>query len=232
MKYIFNIILCLALLSGCQTGNVASFWDGRSVAVDDIAAAEDQFADFASAAVSAQPQDALHAMDVLFDKLKQDAVAYFIYAEWMDGAFYNILSPCRSALLYGKAVERLVSDGILVENEYAPFLRRLEWMQLNAEGSPATVPGCARFDARTLVLVLDLGCPSCREALEKLGNAPEWNGVRKIAVGLGNGPQPSVSGWEYLFPENGTSCFDIHTSPIYFVVAPDGTVEKGYTPAL
>lgn len=231
MRRLSLYILCLALLSGCQTGNVASFWDGRSVVVEDIAASEEQFAEFASAAAKALPQDALHAMDVLFDKLKEDPVDYFIYAEWMD-AFYDILSPCRSALLYGKAVERLVSDGILTDNEYAHFQKRLEWMQFNTEGSPAMVPGCSRFESRTLVLVLDLGCPSCREALEKLGSAPEWNGVRKIAVGLGNGPQPSVSGWEYLFPENGTSCFDIHTSPIYFVVAPDGTVEKGYTSAL
>jgi hypothetical protein len=129
-------------------------------------------------------------------------------------------------------VERLVSDGILTENEYAPFLRRLEWMQLNTEGSPAMVPGCSHFDTRTLVLVLDLGCPSCREALEKLGAAPEWNGVRKIAVGLGNGPQPTVPGWEYLSPENGNACFDLHSSPAYFVVAAGGVVEKGYTPAL
>lgn len=231
MKYILNIILCLVLLAGCQAGNVASFWDGRSVAVEDIAASEEQFADFVSAAAKAPSQDALHAMDVLFDKLKEDAVDYFIYAEWMN-AFYDILSPCRSALLYGKAVERLVSDGILTENEYAPFLRRLEWMQLNTEGSPAMVPGCSHFDTRTLVLVLDLGCPSCREALEKLGAAPEWNGVRKIAVGLGNGPQPTVPGWKYLFPENGNACFDLHSSPAYFVVAAGGVVEKGYTPAL
>ena len=225
-------VLCLALLMGCQAAGVGQFWNTHSIDYSDIRAAEDQFADFAELAVSAPEEEALAALDVLFDKLKQDTVGYYLYSEWMDGAFYNLLSPCRNVTLYGKAVDRIVADGILQPYECEPFLQRREWIQYNQEGAKAFVPGMSRFDARTLVLVLDLGCPSCREALETVAADPQWSGLDKLAVGLGYGPKPEVPGWEYLFPENGAAVFDIHMTPIYFVAAADGTVESGYTPAL
>jgi len=232
MRKLSLYILCLVLLAGCQTGNVTTFWNRHSISVDNMDAAEKQFGAFAALAASAPEKDALAAMDALFDKLKEEPVAYYIYAEWMDGAFYDILSPCRSDVLYSKVVERLVADGIFSESEYAPFLQRLEWMQYNRKGAKALVPGRSHIDTRTLVLVVNLSCPACREALETLQSAPAWSDARKIAVGLGNGPQPTVPGWEYLFPENGTSLFDIHMSPVYYVVAADGTVEQSYTAAL
>ena len=232
MKRTLTAVLCLALLAGCRAPGVGEFWNTHSIDYSDIHAAEEQFADFAELAVAAPAEDALAAMDMLFDKLKQDTVAYYVYAEWMDGAFYNRLAPCRDATLYGKAVDRFVADGILTESDYAPYLRRREWIGFNREGAKAFVPGAAPFDTRTLVLVLDLGCPSCREALEKLGTDPQWEDVRKLAVGLGFGPAPDVPGWEYLFPENGMSVFDIGMTPVYFVAAADGTVESGYALAL
>ena len=229
----FNIaVLCLVLLAGCQATGVGDFWKKHTIDYSDIHAAEDQFADFAELAVSAPVEDALAALDDLFDQLKQDTVGYYLYADWMDGAFYNLLSPCRSAALYGKAVDRFVADGILSANECDPYLQRREWIGYNLEGTPALVPGLASIDTRTLVLVLDLSCPSCREALEKLGADPQWDGLRKVAVGLGYGPEPTVPGWEYLFPENGRAVFDIGMTPIYFVAAADGTVESGYALAL
>ena len=97
---------------------------------------------------------------------------------------------------------------------------------------PVGLPVRSLRTARTLVLVLDLGCPTCREALETVATDPQWDGLQKLAVGLGYGPKPEVPGWEYLFPENGTTVFDLHMTPIYFVVNADGTVESGYTPAL
>lgn len=231
MKYFQTVVLCLALLAGCQTQGVSSFWDTHSIDYSDIRAAEDQFADFAELAVSAPQEEALAALDRLFDKLSQDPVAYYIYAGWMDGAFYHPLSPCRNAALYGKAVERMVADGILGEEEYHPFLQRREWMGYNLEGTQAVVPGLSP-GTRTLVLVLDLGCPSCREALEKLAADPQWRDVKKVAIGLGYGPEPAVPAWEYISSGNASAVFDIHLTPIYFVVAADGTVERGYTMAL
>ena len=232
MRYLLTVILCLGLLLGCRVQNVSSFWNTHSIDYSDIKAAEDQFADFAELAVAAPERDAMAAMDVLFDKLKQDPVAYYIYTNWIDGAFYNPLSPCRNASIYGKAVERIVADGILDDNEYAPFLKKAEWMQYNLEGSKAIIPGLSQIDARTLVLVLDLNCSSCREALESLASDHEWKELHKMAICMGLGPMPSIPGWEYLFPENASAVFDIHMTPFYFVVAADGTVERGYTTAL
>ena len=232
MERTFTAVLCLVLLAGCQAPGVRDFWNTHSLDYSDIHAAEDQFADFAELAAAAPEADALAALDVLFDQLKRDTVGYYVYSEWMDGAFYNLLSPCRNAALYGKAVERMVADGVLSPGECDPFLQRREWIGYNLEGTKAIVPGCTGFDTRTLVLVLDLGCPSCREALEKLSADPQWSGVKKMAVGLGYGPEPAVPGWEYLFPENGTAVFDIHMTPVYLVVAADGTVESGYALAL
>jgi len=232
MRRLSLYVLCLVLLAGCQTGNVTTFWNGHSISVDDMDAAQEQFADFAELAASAPEEDALAALDVLFDKLSEDPVSYYVYSEWMDGAFYSILSPCRSAVLYGKAVERMMADGILDTEANNPFLQKLEWIQYNQEGSEALVPGYSRFGTRTLVLVLDLGCPSCREALEKLAGSPAWSGIKRLAVCLGYGPEPTVPGWEYLFPENGSAVFDLNMTPVYFVVTADGKVESGYAPAV
>jgi len=231
MRRAVIFILCLALLSGCQASDIRSYWNDVPLLEADIRLSEDRFADFAELAIAAPEADALAAMDVLFDRLTQDSVAYYVYSEWVDGAFYNPLSPCRSASLYGKAVERMVADAVLELNECEPFLQRREWIEYNQPGAPATVPGCASFDSRTLVLVLDLSCPSCRQALERLSSDSQWAGLRHVAVCCGRGTKPDVPGWEYLFPENFTVVFDPHVTPIYFLVAADGSVEHGYTPA-
>ena len=232
MKHPFTVILCLVLLAGCQASGVRTFWNTHSIDYSDIRAAEDQFARFAEQAVSAPEPDALEALDVLFDRLRQDTVAYYLYSEWVDGAFYSPLSPCRNAALYAKAVDRMVTDAVLQDYECRPYLQKREWILFNQPGEPAIVPGLVPFGSRTLVLVLDLGCPSCREALEALLSDPRWTDVYKVAVGLGHGPRPAVDGWDYLFPENGSAVFDIRMTPVYFVVAADGTVESGYTLAI
>lgn len=227
-----EIILCLVLLAGCQASGIRGYWNSVPLLEEDINLSEDRFASFAERAVAAPEADALAAMDVLFDRLQQDTVAYYIYSEWVDGAFYNLLSPCRNAALYGKAVERMITDAVLQEDEYMPFLQRREWMQYNQPGAPASVPGYVSFDQRTLVLVLDLSCPSCRRALEQCASDPQWATVKRLAVCCGHGPHPTVPGWEYVFPENASAVFDLHLTPVCFVVAADGTVESGYTPAL
>ena len=240
--FILPAILCsLCLFSGCNnTGkktktatDIASFWNGKSLLEEEIDISEDRFADFAMLITEAPENEAFAAIDTLFDRLKsEDEVAYYIYSGWIDGAFYNLLSPCRSAKLYSKAVERIVSDGVLNSDECTPFIKKAEWIKYNLEGTEAIVPGLSHINARTLVLVLDLSCPSCRKALESLASDPQWNGVDKMAICMGYGLKPSVPGWDYLFPENASAVFDIHMTPVYFIVAADGTVERGYTPAL
>lgn len=222
-------LLSLAFLTGCQEQNVVHFWDRNSIDYSDVQAAEDQFARFAELAVAASPDDALTSMDVLFDKLKEDPVAYYLYSDWIDAAFYNLLSPCRNAAIYSKAVERIVKDGILSESDYAPYIQKRDWIQYNQPGREATVPGLSLKGQRTMVLVLDQSCPSCKEALKVL--TPSL-GTRKIAVCCTYGPLPEEEGWEIIAPENAQSVFDPHLTPVYFVVDADGTVETGYTIAL
>lgn len=222
------MLLCLV---SCHEQGIRSFWKTHSIDYTDIDAAQDQFAAFAEQAVAAPEKEALAALDVLFDQLKRDEVAYYIYADWMAGAFYNLLSPCRSPQLFSRAVERMVKDGVMTDTACESFVRQRDWIQYNQAGRPATVPGLS-FTSRTLVLVLDLGCSSCREALEKLGADPRWEGLRQVAVGCGYGPVPTVPGWEYLTPENAAVVFDPRLTPIYFVVGADGVVEQSYTLAL
>ena len=99
-------------------------------------------------------------------------------------------------------------------------------MGYNQKGALATVPGVT-FRERTLVLVLDQGCPSCKEALDSL--AAQWPDARRIAVCCGYGAIPAQPGWEYLTEEPSRAVFDPKMTPIYFVVSPDGIVETPYT---
>ena len=227
------IFLLLAVLAGCrENANVADFWNTHSIDYSDIDAAQDQFARYAELAVAAEKTDALASMDVLFDRLKEDEVGYYVYTDWIDGVFYNPLSPCRDADLYGKAVDRIVTDGILSKNEYARFEQNLKWIGFNRVGESATVPGVELDGRRTLVLLLDPGCPSCREALTVLAEKPEWADVRRVAVVCAPGPDPDVPGWDYYYPEDATDVFDPSLTPMYFVISADGVVESTYKPAL
>ena len=232
MKYAAQMILCLAFLTGCRASGIGGYWNNCPLLDNNLSTCEERFADFAELAVAAPQADALAAMDALFDRLKQDTVAYYIYSEWMDGAFYNLLSPCRNATLYTKAVDRIVADSVLSTAECEPFLKKRQWIGYNLPGERAVVPGHPSFTDRTLVLVLDLGCSSCRQALEKLSSDPQWAGIRHLAVCCGYGPHPDIPGWDYLYPDNPSSVFDPDLTPIYFTVAADGTVESGYSPAL
>ena len=232
IRRLFPVLLLALTLLCCGRPGVKGYWDRHETAFSDIRAAEDQFADFAERAFAAPEAEALAELDNLYDRLLSDTVAYYIYSEWMDAAFYSLLSPCRNEALYSKAVDRIVSDGILPLDECEPYIQKRDWIQYNQIGEKATVPGVSSINEETLVLVLDLSCPSCRKALTKLAEAPEWAGLRHIAIGCGRGPVPDVSGWEYVFPEHTQTVFDLQLTPIYFVVAPDGTVELPYTPAL
>ena len=220
------LLISLALLVGCQGAGVKSFWKTHQINLDDIQLEETQFASFAQLAVESPEQDAMEALDGLFDILREDEVMYYVYTDWMDAVFYSLLSPCRSAALYSRAVEHMVGDGILTGSDIDVRLQRKEWINYNTKGATAIVPG-AVIRERTLVLVLDQGCPSCKEALTKL--SADWNDVRRIAICCGIGPPPIQHGWEYLTDNQSGAVFDPKMTPIYFVVAADGTVETPYT---
>ena len=232
IRRLIPILLSALTVLCCGRPGVKGFWNRHEISFSDIRAAEDQFADFAELASAAPEAESMAELDALFNRLRSDPVLYYTYSDWMDDAFYSILSPCRNVALFTEAVDRIVSDGILDMIECEPFLQQREWIQYNQAGQTFTIPGVSSISERTLVLVLDLSCPSCRKALSKLADAPEWAGIRRIAIGCGQGPDPGIPGWDYLFPEHAETVFDIRTTPVFFVVAPDGTVEIPYTPAL
>lgn len=230
MKAVFPaLLLSLALLFSCGRPGVKGYWDAHGLDYSNVLLAQDRFGEFCERAVAAPREEARKELDHLFDLLLQDTVAYYLYTEWIGSAFYSPLSPCRNAVLFSQAVQRMVQDGVLNQDECEPLIRQREWALLNIPGEPALVPGVALDGRRTLVLVLDLSCPSCREALELLAASPEWARVRRVAIGCGEGPQPAVPGWEYVFPDNAAAFFDPQLTPVYYVVSPDGTVEASYT---
>lgn len=232
MRRWVGIFLIPVLLAGCRETRVRDFWNTHSTDYANMEAAREQFVDYVKIASTVDEATALASLDMLFDKMKEDEVAYYTYTRWMNGIFYHPLSPYRSVAFYAKLVDRLSSDGIFLEEECIPYRQQLAWLKLNLAGDRATLPGVDLDERRTLILVLDLGCPSCREALTALSAAPEWADVRRVAIGCGHGPEPDIPGWDYYFPEDAAAVFDPEITPVYFVVSADGTVEKSYTPAL
>ena len=232
MRRCLSIVLALFLLTGCRDTGIRGFWNDVPLIEDNLRVSEDRFADFAEKAVAAPEGEALEEFDSLFARLRGDEIAYRLYAEWVDGAFYSILSPCRNAAMYSRAVEHFVGDGIFYADEYEHFVQRRDWIALNTVGSKATVPGFAPDGTRALVLVLDISCPTCREALMTLGRDSRFAEARRIAVCCGEGPEPVAPGWEYLFPGNYQAFFDIKMTPVYFVISPSGEVEQTYTLAI
>ncbi len=241
MRRLCIAFLALAFLCSCNSGDLRSFWKDVPLLETDIRVSESRLAQFAELAVRAPESEALASLDILFDRLKENEVAYYVYCDWMDGAFYSIFSPCRNARLYSKAVDRMALDGIHSNSSLAPFLQRREWIQYNQKGLRATVPGVSfgnsetnrAMPQKTLVLVLDLSCPSCREALTRMASAPEWDGARHIAICCNYGPVPDIPGWEYISDKEAVSAvFDPEMTPVYFVTDADGIVETPYTLAL
>ena len=232
MQRFLSIVLTLVLLTGCRETGIRGFWDDVALLEDDIRLSEDRFADFAEKAAAAPEAEALAELDNLFGRLRQDTIAHWLYCEWCASAFYSALSPCRNAALYSRAVEHMVSDGILPADEVAPYIQMRDWIQLNQTGSRAVVPGVDVTGIRTLVLVLDFSCPSCRQALTTLGSNPDFAGMRHVAVCYGQGQATDIPGWEFVFPDNFSSFFDKTMTPVYFVISQDGEVEQTYTPAI
>lgn len=236
---ILAVLTAFLLLPGChRTGqktdpaSVLSFWEGTPLLEEDYNASEERFADFAELAVSAPEEEALAAMDGLFDRLREegDEVTYYIYAAWMDAAFYDILSPCRNEPLFARAVDRMESDGILPPADCVPYREKCRWMALNRPGEQAAVPEADPEGRNTLVLVLDLSCPSCRESLRHLSAMEEWADARHLALCCGYGPVPDIEGWEYRKLEDAAAYFDIHMTPCYYIIDGDGVVLHPYAP--
>ena len=234
---VLALIFTAAVLLSCQSGkkpapSVIDYWDRHDWHLDeDLDITEERFADFAELAAAAPKEEAVAALGALLDSLKaKDEVAYYIYAGWVEGAFYHPLSPCRNYDLYSYAVDRIATDGVMSSDEFAPLLRRKHWMSLNLPGEKAVIPEADPEGRNTLVLVVDLSCPTCRESLGRLAN--EWAEARHLAICFGPGNLPDVPGWEYQQEASVSDWFDIRLAPAYYLIDPAGVVLQSYTPAL
>lgn len=228
MRRLAVILLLMVSLAGCRDARVRNFWLTHDVDYSEVDSARSQFIDYAALASLADTCAARASIDRLYDKLKKDEVAYYLYTEWVEGIFYHPLSPYRSETIFSQAVERMETDGIFSEDECLPYRQRLARMRLNREGGKATVPGVSLDGRRTLVAVADLGCHSCIEALDSLATDGKWAEVRRVAISCGHSPEFPLLGWERVLPENIRDVFDIRFAPFCFVVSADGTVESSY----
>ena len=225
------LIAVLALIvSACNNGSgLAGYWDeeGVSVTESNYRETQDRFARFAELLVAAPADEATSALDDLFSRLKDDEVAYYVFSEWMEGAFHNYLSPCRNAGLFATAVGHLAEDGVVSKEEVARLRKLVEMDKFNRPGDHCTVPDGAEADGAALYLVLDLDCRTCLQSLAAMAEVhPE---AEHIALCFGYSRTPEVPGWKYLRPEGMKDFFEIAAAPFWFLTDADGIVTIPYS---
>ena len=238
MRRLALIIAALAaIISGCRDNSgVRGYWSTRTLDLENVAAAEAQFADFAELAVKAPERDAFVALDRLLKKASKDEVTYLVYTDWIVSGFYSIASPCHSCSIFLQASDKILSQGIVSNYEADEIKRSREFCLHNRVGDKTELPELLNgdvhsisMDRRTVFLVIDQDCPSCFGAIRQF-SSPEWAGTARVALCYGHGPLPEADGWEFFrIPENQT-LIDVRQAPFFFVSAPDGTIEITYTP--
>lgn len=237
-RSVLYIAVVAVLLGACrERPSVASYWASRSLDISDIRASEEEFAEFAELAVSAPVEDAIAGIDLLLDRVSSQPVTYYVYSQWLFEGFGSLLSPCHSDTLFVYAADRIVSEGIMDGYERELFLTRREYCLHNRVGMRADIPRIYDREykisnvplvQKTLFLVVDQACPSCVDAMTGF-ISPQWADTWLIALCVGRGPLPVEPGWDCFFVDPEQVLFDPSATPFYFVTAPDGTVETGYT---
>lgn len=226
----YIIAFTTLLLAGCNNGGgIVGFWDDLDVTVREghVREAEDRFAGFAELALDAPLKDAKAELNNLFDKLQDDEVSYYIYAGWLEFAFHNLFSPCRSIELFQAGVDRLEEDAILGKEEIVRLQGLLEKDRYNREGEPCMVPEGCEADGAALYLVLDLNCRNCRQALRTLtGMYPE---AEHIAICSGHGEAAELPGWKYVYPRDIMDYYEMDAAPFWFLTDERGRITVPYS---
>ena len=239
-----NLILLSALavlISGCRDNSgIRSYWASHSVDVEsDFKAAESQFTDFVELASAAPEADAFAAIDMLLAKARKNEVAYLVYSEWIYKGFSSIFSPCRSCPIFVHAADKILSHGILRDELSEQYKLRREFCRYNRVGDTAVIPATLPSDglvldptpsSRTLYLVVDQDCPSCRESMARIKSSDNPD-IYLVALCYGYGPLPSDTGWNCFRLDPDQEIIDTREAPFFFVVSEDGIVEESYTPA-
>lgn len=229
-RFLLSLLAISAILSGCRPpAGVRGYWFDRTPDIGDIEAAEEEFADFAELAVAAPEADAFAAVDQLLRKASKDEVTYIVYTDWIERGFGLIASPCYSCPIFVHAADRIRKQKILDAYLSGEYAKRREFCLHNRAGQMAELPLELTVAKRTLFLVVDQDCPSCRKAMDRL--ASENEGSRLVALCCGHGPLPNEDGWDsYRLPHD-QNIFDTAQSPFYFVADADGTVVITYKSA-
>lgn len=234
----FALILAaaVAIISGCRDrSGIRGYWYSRDVGIEDFKAAEEQFADFAEMAVSAPRRDAFAAVNALLKKASGDEVTYLVYTDWISRAFGLIASPCYSPDIFIHAADKILSKGMLSGSATDEYRRKREFCLHNRQGSKVLLPYLAEGEEpvplvqRTVFLVVDQSCPSCRESMVRF-LSPEWSDAWLVALCYGRGPLPEERGWDCRRLSPDQTVLDVRQGPFFFVTTPDGRIEQSYTP--
>ena len=233
-----NLILALAataaIISGCRDNTgVRGYWSSRDLNIDNYKAAEEEFADFVELAYAAPEKDAFAAVDMLLKKARKDDVTYLIYADLILRGFSSIGSPCRSCPIFIHAADNVLSHNIPSGDMTMRYQKRRELCLHNRVGDVAEIPELADsakldFGRRTLILIVDQDCSTCRQSMNRF-STEKWNGTALVALCYGHGPLPEQPGWECHLMSRKQTLLDTREAPMFYVISPDGKVEISYT---
>lgn len=238
-RFLLTFAAIAAIISGCRdnTSGIRGYWSERDLDLTDVAAAEEEFADFAELAVKAPEKDAFAAIDMLLKKASEDEVVYLVYADWIAQGFATLASPCHSCNLFVYAADRMLKDKKYTGYYCQEYEKRREFCLHNRVGDKAELPmledGAGNsisvpLEQRTLFLAVDQDCPSCKESMSKFVS-PKWNETRLVALCYGHGPLPVEPNWDCyrLSPEQ--NILNTAEGPFFFVTTAEGTIEITYT---
>ena len=201
--------------------------------IDHYTAAEEEFTDFVELAVEAPQADAFAAVDMLLKKARKDDVTYIVYADLIMRGFSSIGSPCRSCPIFLHAANNILSHGIPSGDMTIRYQKRMELCLHNNVGDVAELPELAdqaslEISQRTLVLVVDQDCSTCRQSMDRF-DSDKWSETAKVALCYGHSPLPQRPGWECHQMSRSQTLLDTREAPLFFVISPDGIVEITYT---
>ena len=223
-----------AIISGCRDNTgVRGYWSTRTLDVDNYVAAEEEFTDFVEMTASAPEKDSFAAIDMLLKKARKDDVTYIIYADLILKGFSSIGSPCRSCPIFLHAADNILSHGIPSGDMTIRYQKRRAQCLHNMVGADAEFPPLSDADGihvngRTLILLVDQDCSTCRQSMERF-SSPKWEGTVLVALCYGHGPLPDREGWECYKMSRSQTLLDTREAPLFYVVSPDGKVEISYT---
>ena len=234
IAHFLTLILAAALAVSCS-GGIAGFWDKGDLSVDrsNYRAQQDRFAEFAELTAGAPEKEVYTALDRMFDRLLADTVSYYIYADWVQAAFYNIYSPTQNAGIFEYAAARMLADDIMPDN-IEELEKQRRYNGLNLAGSHCILPELKTPDGETLevpggepcvILVINPSCRSCASSLSALSEQPG----RHIAICFGSPVVPDSPAWEYCYATDLKSVFDVDAAPLWFAVDAEGTVTTPYS---